>query len=274
MLKCAKKRTELPPRFLWEQTEDFAVLRRTDISVKDILAAIKEQGHVLKISPKWQVTRYKDWVLKTSNEAGVFTMVRRSMSRKNAVDICHVSQYMRKRNLPCPEIYAVVEWRLLGMVRRECVISQYLPNSVSVEQYIRDIIKTPAPENGLTQFFQELGNVLRQLLASDVYHSDLSGKNILTADGKNFFFIDLEAVNVRARYTKRKVLKNAVQVYDSFCDMVSDEVLEPFLYSFLPPEWRTRKMLSLIKDKQMKRRQKHLQKLKKMHCSSDPDPIC
>ena len=99
-----------------------------------------------------------------------------------------------------------------------------------------------------------LALAVKELETVQAYHADLSGKNIYTADGKNFYFIDLEAVQFNVEYDAKKRMKNHVQLYDSFCDALSDLLLVPFLGALMHESLDLRVWMPEVRKAQKERR--------------------
>jgi hypothetical protein len=111
---------------------------------------------------------------------------------------------------------------------------EYLDHTSNVERFTAEMIQEGASESDISAFLQKLAEAVNALREAGVYHQDLSGKNVLTRKGELFFFIDLESIVPAERYTRKMHYKNHVQLYDSFCDLLGDDLLESFLAQMLP----------------------------------------
>ena len=120
------------------------------------------------------------------------------------------------------------------LFRSSYLVMEFLQGMTNVERFAAQLVQNEADDEHVNSFLHELAHAVTSLQEAEAYHKDLSGKNILTQDGRRFCFIDLESVVPAARQTRRMVLKNHIQLYDSFCDFWGDDFLEPFLAQMLP----------------------------------------
>lgn len=250
------------PSFVIEKKQDLTVLRDPRISLESILFALDQNGEIIKESNKWHTRQIGGWFVKTSQKAGVWGIIRWSFSRKSRYTMWKIPQILARQGVTCPRILAIIDRTKLGLIQQRTIISEYMPGMRDVENFAKHIMTTEKAATQLQTFFHGLAAALRALMNSDVYHSDLSGKNILTSDGNTFIFVDLEAAHISRYYFARRRLKNLVQIYDSFCDFVPDDYLRPFLTSLVPnvcgnpEEWFAR--IQLL---QNQRRMAHLRKI-------------
>jgi hypothetical protein len=99
-----------------------------------------------------------------------------------------------------------------------------------------------------------LADAIRSLERAGAYHADLSGKNILTREGREFWIIDLDSLRISGLYSRRRRLKNHVQLYDSFCDVFSEEFMDEFIVSLLQEGIDRADWLARVKAGQRNRR--------------------
>ena len=91
----------------------------------------------------------------------------------------------------------------------------------------------------------------------EAFHADLSGKNIFTKDGSKFYFIDLDGVVLSAHYTEELLLKNHIQLYDSFCDFCDHNTLARFHARMLPETEHLETWMRRVVEGQRARRRRH-----------------
>jgi hypothetical protein len=139
-----------------------------------------------------------------------------------------------RHGVSVPTPCAYVEEGRFGIILRNALVTGYLHDAVNVEEYARSLVKAQAPPEKLADFLNGLAAAVNALVDADAHHADLSGKNIFTADGRRFTFIDLDDVTIDRPYTDAQRLGNHVQLYDSFCDLWGPEVLDPFIEAMLP----------------------------------------
>jgi hypothetical protein len=133
--------------------------------------------------------------------------------------------------VPAPMAWA--ERRRGGVIRETALVMEFLEGWVSVEEHARLLIAMGAGQGEVVAFLRRIAHAVNALEQARVYHADLSGKNILTLDGYEIAFIDLEGIHP-GRYTRRRRLKNHIQLYDSFCDYWGEDLLAPMIARMTP----------------------------------------
>ena len=88
-------------------------------------------------------------------------------------------------------------------------------------------------------------------------------KNIFTRKGEKFYFIDLDSIVPVKRYSRGMHYTNHVQLYDSFCDYLGDDMLEPFMAQMLPEGQDYATWVKLIRRGQMERRTRQIETWRK-----------
>ncbi|MDX9973834.1 MAG: lipopolysaccharide kinase InaA family protein [FCB group bacterium] len=221
--------------FVTERVGELRIERRSDAALDAILGALKSPGEVLKQSHKSTARRVGDWVIKES---------RRNLS-EYIKHVFHPSRYragwlaaryLEERGIGVPEAVAYVERRCLGLMTGNAVVMEFLSGYVNVEEYARRLVAAGANAARVEAFLEGLAKAVGALDAAGAYHSDLSGKNIFTRTGAEFRFIDLDGVVLGRKQTEAMRLLNHVQLYDSFCDLWDDSVLDPFLAPLIPAD--------------------------------------
>ena len=228
---------------------------RETLSEEAVLEALREPGEVLKQSPKGEVRVVDGYVVKESRSGGVGTL-KRSLYRNRYRQGWVAAHFLRSHGVDVPEPIAFVERRLMGVVFGNCMVSRHLAGYRNVEQFLGALIKKGAGAQTIEIFLNNLALAMNKLTATGAYHADLSGKNILTRDGQYFYFIDLDAVQLDVPYTEDLRLKNHVQLYDSFCDALTDQVLVPFIEQMLPRELDLRVWMPRVRKEQKERRKR------------------
>ena len=223
---------------------------RQDVSAEQLTAILDHDAEVLKDSAKSRVRRIGHWVLKETR--GGFR--RRAARRQH--DAWTASHFLRAHGVRVPEPLALIERRRLGVLTGSTHIFQYLSGCHNVEHYLNDVIHAGAQGDALAAFLERLAAAVNAISEAGAYHTDLSGKNIFTRDGVRFYFIDLDAVELGREYSDERLLKNHVQLYDSFCDALSDTLLVPFIQAMTPPQLDLRVWMPKVRSAQEKRRAK------------------
>jgi tRNA A-37 threonylcarbamoyl transferase component Bud32 len=127
---------------------------------------------------------------------------------------------LRSAKIPTATPVAVVECRAWGALTKSFFISEAIPDGKTTDAYwSRQLRPLPGP-GGIERrrgFLRALAKLFRSLHAQHVYHNDLKDANILAAeDGStnsvSFFLLDFEGVKCYSRLSKRRRLKNLVQL--------------------------------------------------------------
>lgn len=205
-----------------------------DQSLAGLEAAMAQPGDVLKESHKTRVRRVGDWVVKESCAPWPAAMVKHTFRRNRYRQGWIAAHFLAAHGVGVAAPIAYAEDGFGGILRGNVLVSRHLAGCVSVQEYLHKLIARHASPAVFTAFFAALAEAVNRLTGTGAYHSDLAGKNILTQDGRTFWFIDLDAVVLSAEYTDERRLVNHVQLYSSFCTAVSDHLLTPFLVRMLP----------------------------------------
>jgi len=201
-----------------------AIYLMPGIELAEVLDALDRSGELLKESRKGNVRRVGDWVVKESAPSLLGTIkrtIRRARYRQAWLSALH----LRAKGVRVPEPIAFVETRRLGVISGHALITRYLQGHRDVERFAVGLVRRGAGRDTLVLFLDALAEAIRGVEAAGVWHADLSGKNILTADGAHFTFIDLDAAQPDTAYSEERRLKNHVQLYDSFCDFINDQLM-------------------------------------------------
>lgn len=204
------------------------------VVIEDVVRALNVPGECLKTSPKSETRRVGDWVVKRSTLAGGAGIVKHTLHRRRYRRAWVASIHLARHGVSVPTPYAYVEEGGCGIILRNALITGYLHGAVTVEEYARRMVAADAPPRAVAAFLDNLARAILGLTDAQAYHADLSGKNIFTADGDGFTFIDLDDVTLGRRCTPAQLLVNHVQLYDSFCDLWGPETLDPFIEKMIP----------------------------------------
>lgn len=230
------------------------VYHQRTVSAQAILDALESPGETLKASRKTNTRRVDGWVIKESRfEAGAGPL-KHTFNKGRYRQAWIAANHLADHGDLTPAPLAFVERGRLGVITANAFVSKYLNGYCNVEQYVARIVKRPNALNEVTRVLDALAQAVNYLLDSGACHSDLSGKNILTNDGTAFYFIDLDSVVLGQAYTRERCLKNHIQLYDSFCDLLGDRILVPFITSMLPLGLDIRSWMPTIREGQLRRR--------------------
>jgi len=222
-----------------------------DVPMESVQAALDAPGDLLKTSPKATVRRVDGWVLKSSR--GVLRQTLRPARHRRAWVAAH---RLMQHGVEVPRPVAFVERRLLGLVFERTMVAQYLEGYRDVEVFLQALARHGAGQDTVALFLRGLADAVNRLTDAGACHADLSGKNIYTREGTRFVFIDLDAVELGRTYTREMRMKNHVQLYDSFCDTLSDTMLVPFIQRMIPEGEDPRVWLPAVRKGQRERRKR------------------
>ncbi len=229
---------------------------RDDVSPEQLEMLLNHEAEVLKETPKVQVRAVGHWIIKCRRSGVGRAVVSPGQNRERHQCAWRAGHYLRAHGIRAPEPLAYLEQGAAGVVTRSWHLFQNLLQHRDVETFLSQVIAEGADGIRLSSFLHHLAEALASLEACGAWHGDLSGKNIYTRDGVHFYFIDLDAVELKAPYDEARRMKNHVQLYDSFCDALSDVLLVPFLESLLPEDCDLRTWMPRVRKEQELRRVK------------------
>lgn len=219
-----------------------------------VAEVLRENGEILKVSKKSVTRHVGDWVIKESRSEHGLGVVKHTVARSRYRAGWRAAQHLAARGVPIPAPIAFIEWRIAGIIIRNAFICEYLRGAFNVEHHAKALHEAGAPPQEIAVFLARIADAVNSLNASGAYHADLSGKNVFTKGGEEFFFIDLDGVQVGATYTEARRFKNHVQLYDSFCDIFGEDLLGPFLARMLPDGQDAREWTAQVRAGQRERR--------------------
>ena len=199
-------------------------------------AALGNVSDVLKVSAKSTTFRSGDWVVKTSPAQFSFESLRLLAGVNRYRRTWDALHRLRAQGVSLPAPVAYIAERRWGRTRRAAVVAEYLAGWVNVEEHARALVRERADDGAIAAYLAGIATALRGLEQAGAYHADLSGKNIMTAKGARFAFIDLDGVRFPRTISHSDRLKNHIQLYDSFCDYWSDRLLRPFIEALWPQD--------------------------------------
>jgi hypothetical protein len=127
---------------------------------------------------------------------------------------------LREARIPTVTPVAAVEVRAWGMLTKSFFISEAIPEGKTTDAYWSRELRSLRGRGGMERrrgFLRDLANLFRSLHARHVYHDDLKDANILaagddSASSVSFFLLDFQGVRRYSRLSKRRQLKNLVQL--------------------------------------------------------------
>jgi len=226
-----------------------------NVPLNRILAALAEPGEVLKSSAKSRVRRCGEIVVKESQLAGGTGPFKHTFKRARYRQGWIAAHHLRANGISVPEPLAYIERGCLGIITSNVLFTAYLSGQQNVERFLQLLIQRKAGADTIHAFLGALAQAINAFTECGARHGDLSGKNIFTADGRHFSFIDLDDVTIEEVYDDGLRMKNHVQLYDSFCDFLSDSVLVPFITKLITPAQDLRVWMPRVREAQVQRRE-------------------
>jgi len=255
-----------------ERRGALAVHLRRDVPLDAVLEALAAPGEMLKVSPKTVTKRVGPWVVKQSRLQGGLGPLKHTLRRNRYRAAWRAANRLGGRGVGVARPVAYVEQGRLGIIVGNAVVSEFLAGFRNVEQHAAELAANRASQETISAFLDGLAGAVNELTAADAFHTDLSGKNIFTRHGASFCFIDLDGVVLDQPYTEQRRMKNHVQLYDSFCDLLGDDLLGPFLAHMLPAGRPIAGWLAAVRAAQRVRRARTVAKWKKQgKLDSTPD---
>lgn len=228
------------------------VVSQTD---QDELArAIGADGTPLKVSRKSVVREAGPWIVKESVGFWPLRLLRHTLRRARYRAAWVAAHRLREAGVSVAAPVAYMESCMGPLCWGNLFVTERLAGFMNVEDFVRRLVRGSAGPAGVGRFLEGLADAVVQLEEAGAYHDDLSGKNILTRDGLTFWFIDLDAVELDAPCDDARRLRNHIQLYDSFCDELHDQLLAPFIMRMMPPGTDPRVWLPQVRKGQKERR--------------------
>jgi tRNA A-37 threonylcarbamoyl transferase component Bud32 len=142
------------------------------------------------------------------------------------------------RGIPTPQPIALVERKFFGFTRDDILLTEYIDDSLSVNDYISkhfsneyNPTESPLLKEGMgvkkkRLFIEELARLVRSFHDTGIYHSDLSGRNIIVREGQpghwEMYIIDLDAVSLWKKLTLRRRLKDLARINNVCPDCITN----------------------------------------------------
>ncbi len=152
------------------------------------------------------------------------------------------AQTLAAHGFATPELVAAVEFRRAGVLRRSFFVTREVPGALTADARWAAILADPdAPRRrgARRAFARALGDLFRRLHAAALYHNDLKDVNVLVTGAPaspRCVLLDLEHVRPLGRITRRRRLKNLVQIARTLGPHTSAADRMRFLRAYLGPE--------------------------------------
>lgn len=177
--------------------------------------------------------------------------------QSGAVKSLNGAVVLNNSGITTPRPLAAVETRFCGMLADSFLISEEITGGRTTDAYwIRSLRERPGADGFRHRraFLSRLARLFQSLHAQRIYHNDLKDANILAVgDGMQesieYFLLDLEGVKRCFRLSRRRRVKNLVQLYRTLGKHVSRPRKLFFLKCYLGPSYGNKKTTTkLIQD--------------------------
>jgi hypothetical protein len=151
---------------------------------------------------------------------------------------------------------AAVESRRWAMLTKSFFLSEEIVCGETTDGYWQERLKSVTGAQGFKRrrkFLANLGKLFRQLHDQRIYHNDLKDANILVraaGEAEQFYLLDLEGVRSCCYLSRRRRVKNIVQLNRSLGRFLSKTEklhwLNTYLAAFLNDDQETRRWIGWI----------------------------
>ena len=203
------------------------------IDADAVLDAMESGGEVLKSSHKSVTRRVGDWVIKTSRFNSGIGPLKHTLRRQRYRQAWNAARHLQAHGVPVATPRAFVETGALGIILGNTLVMDYLEGCSNIEEYL-PVLKQDAGDAGVENFLSRLAEALRGIERADAVQKDFTGANILTRNGGEIFFIDLDAVRLGIPYTDDLRAINHAQIWFSLSHTCTEDQIRPFLDALKP----------------------------------------
>ncbi len=187
------------------------------LDAAELVKIAQQPGDRLWQSSKSDVERVDNWVVKRSRLQGGVGPVRLTAQRERYRRPWTAGRHLETHGVAVPPIAGYIEWRFAGAIWANALVTRYLDGFRNLRDYIEQ--ESPWTETNMNAFLHRLSKAVDDVSKAGAYHSDLADKNVLTQNGTEFYFVDLDAVTIGGKQTREQRLRNVVQLSDTFHDL-------------------------------------------------------
>lgn len=200
----------------------------------ELLSIAREQGERLSLSRKSEVVRVGEWVVKRSRLHRGAGPLRLTFRRRRYRRGYEAGRLLNDAGIGVPEVAGHVEWGLAGVVWCNATVTRFLNRHISIRDYA--LQNQSSREDDIARFLGALAHAVLALQATGAYHSDLAYKNVLTDEGGDIRFVDLDSILIGHFPSLQEQVRNHVQLVDAFYDVWPERHLSAFLRQLAPAD--------------------------------------
>lgn len=190
----------------WFADPGFVLVKDTDkTKVGRVTVAIGKQAHTVFVK------RYNAFSLRYR----IGSLFSRSAARRSLSG----AEVLRTGAIASARPVASIEVRRYGMLERSFFISEEIPGARTSDRYWRSLPGAGEGDRGFQlrrMFLRQLARLFRDLHERRIYHDDLKDANVMAysvAGAVNFALLDLEGVRRCRHLSRRRRVKNLVQLH-------------------------------------------------------------
>lgn len=202
------------------------------LSCSAVLEIVGAPGERMSISPKSRVDRVGDWVVKRSRPYWGVTPLRLTLARDRYRSAYCANRALAEQGIRVPELGGYVEWGLAGTIWGNALVTHYLAGYRNIREHA---VSLGLDGDRARAYLNAIAGQVLRFYEAGAWHGDLADKNMLTLDGYEFAFIDLDSVRLNHRPTILERRRNLVQLLDAFYDLWPWEILTVLTEALLPP---------------------------------------
>ncbi len=247
----------LPPNFVLRQQGGFALWVDRDVADKDFLDVLTDADGLFK-NPTCRIVKDQRkikvaWLKLSIAGRERFLYVKRYNSfslrfkflspffQSGALRALKGAAILQRARIAAARPVAGVEKRKYGILLNSFFISDEIAGGKTADTYWVENLQGRAGPDGFRcrrQFIQRLAELFRLLHTERIYHDDLKDANILAvSQGSDadcvLYLLDLEGVRRSNHLTKRRRVKNLVQLYRTLGKYLSRPQQLSFLEGYL-----------------------------------------
>lgn len=205
-----------------------------ETDAREILEALDQDGRILKKSRKRLVRHVGGYVLKSRRDAIFLGTLRHTFLSGTYRRGWHVALRLHEAGAGVPTPRALLEKRWHGLITGNVLVTDYVPNLRSLRDYGADLVAGQTPQLEVRAFLDALRHAYEQVLNAGVYLRDLSSTNILTEDGRKFYFVDLDDSEIDVAYTRKRRMRNHLHLYRQLRLFWPRATITSFIQGLLP----------------------------------------
>ncbi|MDY6863274.1 MAG: lipopolysaccharide kinase InaA family protein [Thermodesulfobacteriota bacterium] len=153
--------------------------------------------------------------IKEVRNPGIFIKFKELFRKSRGRKAWEAAKFLEGKKIPIPSKIALLEEKDFIFPKRSFFITEFIPDSTSLFQYIEDHLKKNLKRK--RDLINALAKFITDLHRKDICHYDLQTRNILVKENNDkweFFLLDLESIKLNKMINRKIILKNLVELND------------------------------------------------------------